>query len=133
GRYPLAKAIRGAGEQVPQMETWLAILEHHEVTSIPAVAAAPLEQAAQSVRAAAIPAPPMPVAVVTPPQSAPTAEPSATTPPAIAPIPAPADAPPSGRVGPSPNAAPVPDAKAGPCTAQGPCPAGAESVRPGGG
>jgi D-alanyl-D-alanine carboxypeptidase/D-alanyl-D-alanine-endopeptidase (penicillin-binding protein 4) len=135
-RYPLARAIRLVAEQAPQMEAWLAILEHREVTSLPAVAAAPVEPvqaATQAVRAAALPPPPMPVAAVIPPQPA-QSEPPAPAP-AVTPPPAPSDAPPAGRVGPSLNAPHVPDASKNasqPCAAQSPC-APAEAARPGGG
>jgi D-alanyl-D-alanine carboxypeptidase/D-alanyl-D-alanine-endopeptidase (penicillin-binding protein 4) len=135
-RYPLARAIRLVAEQAPQMEAWLAILEHREVTSVPAVAAAPVEPvqaATQAVRAAALPPPPLPVAAVIPPQPA-QSEPPAPAP-AVTPPPAPSDAPPAGRVGPSLNAPHVPDASKNasqPCAAQSPC-APAEAARPGGG
>jgi D-alanyl-D-alanine carboxypeptidase/D-alanyl-D-alanine-endopeptidase (penicillin-binding protein 4) len=124
--YPLARAIRTAAEQAPQMEGWLSVLEHREVTSVPAgVAAAESTAAAvQAVRAAAVPAPAAPVAVAAPPPPAPTAEPAPTPPPAVAPAPVPVDVPPASRGGPSMLAPPVPDASKS---------APPEAARPGGG
>ncbi|TMA27946.1 MAG: D-alanyl-D-alanine carboxypeptidase/D-alanyl-D-alanine-endopeptidase [Deltaproteobacteria bacterium] len=126
-RYPLARAMHAAAEEAPQMEKWLAILEHREVMSgpsavvaAPAAAVPPEAAAAAVVRAAVVPPPAIPVAVASPSEASPAAP----------------AAPAAGDTAPA-RAAPPPDANkpAAPCAAGAatPCAVPAEAARPGGG
>ncbi len=138
GRYPLARVLRlaagGSGALLPQMEDWLAVLEHRELPAKESAPASPAPAPAATVTAAVVSsappaaapavvsAPPAPLTPAAAPVAAPAIAPAApsapaaspenpaapnTVPSAVRPAPAPAG-PAATRVGPSVLAPPAP-------------------------